>query len=182
MPPTPLQNSYSSFEEEQGLFDVEDQTWSARDRRVLARTKQYLEESKSLKVKVGEVESLLGPDDSDVDFRRILEEARDKKGCAKFETFSSECPSEFLVVSRMRWDEHQRRLNAPWRQNAQREDLNSSSSSSGRQWQAGVEDQRATWSSSERKVTGAVKDDLERCDDIKVDVEALECLMEPEEV
>ena len=29
MPPTPLQNSYSSFEEEQGHFVVEDQIWSA---------------------------------------------------------------------------------------------------------------------------------------------------------
>ena len=50
MLPTPLQNSCSSFEEEQELFEVEDQIWSARDRTVIARTKQYLEESKSLKV------------------------------------------------------------------------------------------------------------------------------------
>ena len=42
---------------------------------------------------------LLGPEDSDVDFRRILEEARNKKGCAIFETFSSDGPREFLVVS-----------------------------------------------------------------------------------
>ena len=54
------------------------------------RTKQHLEESKSLKVEVEELESLLGPDDSDMDFRRILEEARDKKGCAIFETRGSE--------------------------------------------------------------------------------------------
>ena len=46
MPPTPLQNSYSSFEEEQRHFEVEDQIWSARDRTVIARTKQFLEESK----------------------------------------------------------------------------------------------------------------------------------------
>ena len=101
-------------------------------------TEQYLEESKSLKLEIEELESLLGPDDSDVDFR-------DKKGCAIFETFSTDGPSEFLVVSRTRWDEHQRRLNA------QREELrsvqptwqqNSSSSTSGRQWQAGLEEQR----------------------------------------
>ena len=49
MPPTPLQNSYSSFEEEQGHFEVEDQIWSARDKTVIARTKQYLEESYSMK-------------------------------------------------------------------------------------------------------------------------------------
>ena len=37
MPPTPLQNSYSSFEEEQGHFEVEDQMWSARDRTIIAK-------------------------------------------------------------------------------------------------------------------------------------------------
>ena len=67
VPPAPLQNSFSSFEEEQGHFEVEDQIWSARDRKVIARTKQYLEESKSLKVEVEELESLLGPEDSDVE-------------------------------------------------------------------------------------------------------------------
>ena len=64
---------------EQGHFEVEDQTWSARERTVVARTEQYLEESQSLKVEVEELESLLGPDDSDVDFRRILQETRDEK-------------------------------------------------------------------------------------------------------
>ena len=73
MPPTPLQNSQEDFE-------VEDQIWSAGDRTVIATTKQYLEESESLKVKVEELESLLGLDDLDVDFRRILNEARNKKG------------------------------------------------------------------------------------------------------
>ena len=70
-----------------------------------------------------------------------------------------------MVVSRTRWDKHQRRLNAPWRQNL-------SSSSSGRQWQAGLEEQRVAWSSSERNVTGAVEDYLERCADMRVDIEA----------
>ena len=42
---------------------------------------------------------MLGPDDSDVDFRRIMKEARDKKGCAIFETFGPDGPSEFLAVS-----------------------------------------------------------------------------------
>ena len=53
--------------------------WSVRARTVIARTKQCLEESKGLKVEIEELESLLGPDDSDVDFKRIMEEARDKK-------------------------------------------------------------------------------------------------------
>ena len=181
MPPTLVQNSFSSFEEE-GHFEVEDQIWSARDRTVVARTKQYLEESKSKKVEFEELESLLGPDDSDVDFRRILEEARDKKkGCAIFETFSSGGPSEFLVVSRTRWDEYQRRLNA------QREELrsvqptwqqSSSSSTSGRQWPG----RAACCLELVGKVLAAVEDYLERSADIKVDMEALTRLMEPEEV
>ena len=79
------------------------------------------------------------------DFRRILE-ARDEKVCAIFDTFSSDGPSDFLVVSSTRWDKHQRRLNAPWRQN--------SSTSSGRQWQAGLEEQRVAWSSSGKKGHG----------------------------
>ena len=91
---------HSSFEEKQAHFEVEDQMWSARDRTIIAKTNQYLEESKSLKVEIEELESLLGLGDTDVDFRRILEEARDGKGCATCETFSSEGPSEFLVVSR----------------------------------------------------------------------------------
>ena len=43
---------------------------------------QHLEEGKSLKMEVEELESLLGPDDSDVDYKRILEEVKDAKGCA----------------------------------------------------------------------------------------------------
>ena len=92
---------------------------------VRQNTKHHLEESKSLKVEIEELESLLGPDDTEVDFRRILEEAR----IATFETFSTG-PSEFLV-SRSRWDKHQKEAE-PWRQN-------SSASSSERQWQEGLE-------------------------------------------
>ena len=150
MPPTPLQNSYSSFDEEQEHFEVEDQIWRTRDRTVIARTRRYLEVSQNTK----------GPDDSDVDLRRIIEEARDKKGCAVFETFRTDGPSEFLVASRSRWDKHQRRRNTPWGQN-------SSASSSERQWQEDLEEQRAGWSSLERKVTGAMENDLENCVHIK---------------
>ena len=117
-------------------------------------------------MEIEELESLLGPDDSDVDFRRIIEEARDKKGCAIFGAFSSEGPSEFLVVRGTRWDQHQKRLNAPWRQN-------SSSSSNGRQRQEGLEGQRVAWSSSERKVMGGRGRLLgKKGADIKVDIEA----------
>ena len=50
---------------------------------------------------------------TDVDFGRILGGARDEKGCAIFETFSTDGPSAFLVVNRSRWDKDQKRLNAP---------------------------------------------------------------------
>ena len=70
-------------------------------------------------------------------------------------------------------DKHQRRLNAPWRQN-------SSASSSERQRQEGLEEQRVGWSSLEREVSGAVENYLENCVHTKVVIEALERLQEPE--
>ena len=114
--------------------------WSAKDRTIIAKTKQYLEKSKSIKVGIEELESLLGPDDTEVNFGRILEEAREEEGCAIFETVSADGPSAFLAVNRLRWDKHQRRLNAPWR-------LKSSVSSSERQRQEGLDGQRvgALW-------------------------------------
>ena len=79
VPPTPLQNSYPSFEEEQGHSEVEDQIWSARDRTVIARTKQYLEVSQNMKVDIiEELESLLGPDGES------WKKQGAKKGCAIF--------------------------------------------------------------------------------------------------
>ena len=63
-PSTPLQNSHSSFEEEQVNFEVEDQQNSTSTSE--------------------ELEPLLGPDDTEVNFRRVLEEARDEKGCQSF--------------------------------------------------------------------------------------------------
>ena len=62
---------------------MEDPICSARDRTVFAGTKRYLEVSQNMKVEIEELESLLCPDDSDVDFRRIVEEARDKKRLRK---------------------------------------------------------------------------------------------------
>ena len=84
---------------------------SARERTIIARTKQYLEESYSVKVEVEEeLEDLLGPEDVDVDFRRILKEARDGRVCEIFETFSTDGLSEYLVASRSRWDKVQKKL------------------------------------------------------------------------
>ena len=89
MPPTPLQNSYTSSEREQVRYEEEGRGWNARERAIIKRTKQYLERSFSVKVRVEELEGLLGADDIDADFRRILKEARDEKGCAIFETWWS---------------------------------------------------------------------------------------------
>ena len=108
-------------------------------------------------MEVEELESLLRPDDSDVDFRRILEEARDKKGCAISEIFSSDGPSEFLVVSRTRWDEHQRKMCV------QKEELRVSE----RQWQTDLDEQRDGWSHLERRVIVALEDHLKKCINIK---------------
>ena len=110
MSPTPLQNTYSSFEEEQVHFEVEDQIWSARDRTVIARTKQYLEESKSMKVDILQSWKLCW---AQMTLMWIsgepLKKQETKKGCAILETFSTHGPSAFLVVSRSRWDKHQRK-------------------------------------------------------------------------
>ena len=51
-PPTPLQNSNDAFEEAQERFVVDDQMWSARERTIIARIKQYLEERYSEQVEV----------------------------------------------------------------------------------------------------------------------------------
>ena len=79
-PPTPLQNSCASFDGEQESYEVEGRGWSARGRTLIPRTQQYLEESYSVKVEVEELEDPLGPEDVDVDFRRIMKEARNERG------------------------------------------------------------------------------------------------------
>ena len=135
-------------------------------------------------VEVEELESLLVPEDSEVDFRRILEEARNKQGRAISETFSSHNPSEFLVVSRARWDEHQRKMslqNEELRRTPIMLQQNSFSSMSERQWQADLDEQRDGWSFMETMVISATEDCLEKCVSIKVEIAALEPLMEPEE-
>ena len=56
-PPTPMR------EREQGSYDGEGRGWNARERTITARTKQYLERSYSVKVRVEELKELLGPED-----------------------------------------------------------------------------------------------------------------------
>ena len=72
----------------------------------MKRTKQFLERMHSVKVQVEELEGPLGPEDVDVDFRRILKEARDERGRNIFETFSLDGLSDFLVAEWSRWDKY----------------------------------------------------------------------------
>ena len=62
--------------------------WSARDRTVIARMEQYLNENDNIRVEIEELEFLLGPEDSEVDLRQILRYARRKKGGRIFEILS----------------------------------------------------------------------------------------------
>ena len=71
--------SYTSFEREHGSYEGEGRGWNARERTIIARTRQYLERSYSVKVRVEELEGLLGPEDVDVGFRRILKKSKRRK-------------------------------------------------------------------------------------------------------
>ena len=166
MPPTPLQNSNDTFEEEQVRFVVDDQMWSARERTIIASTKQYLEFLRSINVEIEELEDLLGPD---VDVDRILTEARDERGYEIFETFSSNDIS-FLVAERSRWDKYRR---APWRQES------SASASDG--WRREVQEHlKVSWSPIEKRVMDAVGDYLKSYAQVIVDIEVVERLLRPD--
>ena len=108
-PPTHVQNSYTSFEREQGSCEEEGRGWTARERTIIARTKQFLERSRSVKMQVEALEALLGPKVVDVVLTRIVKEARDEKGRKIFETSSSNDMS-FLVADWSRWDKYKRAL------------------------------------------------------------------------
>ena len=113
-PPTPMQNSYTSFVRDQRWYEEEGRGWNARERTIIAVTKQYLERSFSVKVHVEALQASLGPEDVDVDLRRILKEARDGRGRHILETFGSGDTS-FLVAEWSRWDKYRR---ATWRQDS----------------------------------------------------------------
>ena len=78
------------FEGEQGIYEEEGRGWNARERTIIARTSQFLERSHSVKARFEELQDLLGPEDVDVDLRRILKDARDERGRNIFETVSSD--------------------------------------------------------------------------------------------
>ena len=100
--PTLVQNSYTSSVRDHGRYE-EGKGWDARERTIIARTKQYLERSFSVKVQVAALEALLGPEDVDVDLGRIVKEARDEQRRRIFETFGSNDMS-FLVAEWSRWE------------------------------------------------------------------------------
>ena len=147
-----MQNSHTSFEREQGSYEEEGRGWNARAGTIIARTKQFLERSYSVKVRVEELKGFLGSEDVDVDFRRILKEARGEKGRKIFETFSSNDMS-FLVADWSRRDKYKR---APWRQDS------SACASDG--WRREVHEQLiVSWSPIEKRVMDAVADYLGNC-------------------
>ena len=69
MPPTPLQNSNDVWKIRCGV----------RKRERPLQERNSIWKNYSVKAEVEELEELLGPDDVDVDFRRILKEARDER-------------------------------------------------------------------------------------------------------
>ena len=142
----------------------------ARERTIIDRTKQFLERSYSVKVRVEELEGFLGPEDVDVDFRRILKEARDERGRIIFETFSSNGMS-FLVAEWSRWDKYRR---APWRQDS------SASASEGMGARRPGTADSSGWSPIEKRVMDAVEDYLESGAPIIVDIDVVERLLRPE--
>ena len=109
MPPTPQQSSHSSLEAMQWQTEMEVQgsSWNARERTVIAKMEQYLNESDCMKLEIEELELLLGPEDSEVNLRYILRNAS-RRGGRIFEIFNSKEKSEHLVASKVRWDERQR--------------------------------------------------------------------------
>ena len=114
-----------------------------KEQSIIARTEQFLERSRSVKVQVESSEALLGPEVVDVDLRRILKEARDEQGRRIFETFSSNDMSS-LVAEWSRWDKYKR---APLRQD-------SSASATDGWWQASLgqpqEQMIVGWSQDEK--------------------------------
>ena len=95
MPPTPQQSSYSSIEAMQWQTDLEDQGsgWNARDRTVIAKMEQYLNDSDCIKLEIEELELPLGPEDSELNLRHILRNVSRRSGRI-FKIFSSKEESE----------------------------------------------------------------------------------------
>ena len=110
MPPTqqqrPQPRETEVEDQEFGACEEEcegEHRWTARDRTTVAKMEQYLNESDNMKVEIGELELLLGPEDSEVDLVKKLMNANRKKGTQDVQIFGSQGPSDFLVVNTLRW-------------------------------------------------------------------------------
>ena len=69
-------------DQESGSCEMEyegEHRWTARDRTVIARMEQYLNENDNMRVEIEELEFLLCPEDSEVDLRQILRYARRRR-------------------------------------------------------------------------------------------------------
>ena len=134
------------------------------------RKNEFLERSYSVKVRIEELQDLLGPEDVDVDLIRILKDARDERGLNIFETFSADGPNDFLIAEWSRWDKYKR---APWRQDS------SASASDG--WRREVQEQLVVGQSPvEKTVFWTVEDDLESCVHVILDIDVVGRLLRPE--
>ena len=63
-PHTHVQNSYTSFARDHGRYEEEGRGWNARERTIIARTKKFLERSRSVKVQVEAYGSQANPERS----------------------------------------------------------------------------------------------------------------------
>ena len=82
--------------------------WMARDRTVIATVEQNRNESDNMKVEIEELELLLGPEDSEVDLRFVVMNAKRKKGRRISRIFSVQCQSSWFSARRD-WKEIRRK-------------------------------------------------------------------------
>ena len=90
MPSTPQQNSNSSYDKLQWQteMEVEGSSWSSCERKVIAKIEAYLNKHDNVKVEVEELKLMVGPEDSEVNLRKISMNAS-KSGRKCFEILST---------------------------------------------------------------------------------------------
>ena len=82
-------------------MEAQGSIWSAPERKVIANMENYLDKSDDVKLELGELEPLMGPEDLEVDLMYILTHARRRRSRI-FEIFISKEKSDHLVASRNR--------------------------------------------------------------------------------
>ena len=85
MPPTQQQGSQHPLIEE---MQAQAEKGCARERPVIPNVENYLDKSDGLKFEVGELEFLVGPEDSEVDLMYVLTHAK-RRSSRIFEIFSA---------------------------------------------------------------------------------------------